>query len=70
MITLDIEAGEMILDNVAQFWSLCHETIDQCATAEEWSEVMTPHLQLLEGHSDLQHVQECGGFVAMYNDYY
>lgn len=69
MITLDLEAGEMILDNVAQFWSLCHETIEQCATAEEWEAVMTPHLQLLEGSSDLEHVQSCG-FIDMYNDYY
>lgn len=58
----------MILDNVAEFWSICHETIGQCATAEEWEAVMTPHLHLLQGSEDLEHVQECG-FIAMYNDY-
>ena len=35
----------MILDNVEQFWNICHETIGQCATVEEWEAVMTPHLR-------------------------
>ena len=43
----------MILDNVEQFWNICHETIGQCATAEEWEAVMTPHLHLLQGSEDL-----------------
>ena len=53
----------MILDNVEQFWNICHETIGQCATAEEWEAVMTPHLHLLQGSEDLEHVLPPGNYA-------
>ncbi len=48
----------LIEDNVNKFWDLANDKAGECESLDEFVEVMTPHVDLLQGSSEGECVEE------------
>jgi len=62
----------LIEDNVNKFWDIANDKAGECESLDEFVEAMTPHVDLLQGSSEGECVEEAiseawGEYWAKYN---
>ena len=59
-----------ILDRVDEFYDLANKKIGECETLDEFVFAMKPHEHMILGSTELEYVQDEGGYADMWQEYW